>query len=382
MTEKLYNQNSHLQEFEAVVTACEEVKDHFHIALDQTAFFPEGGGQSGDTGSLNGIPVFDTHEKNGEIWHDTREALPMGTAVTGELDWDKRFSKMQQHSGEHIVSGLVHARFGYDNVGFHLGDQDVTLDFNGPLTKEELQEIELAANQVIWKNLPIQVTYPSKEELAALDYRSKIEIEGQVRIVTIPGVDVCACCAPHVHHTGEIGLIKLTDLMVHRGGVRLTLKAGDRALRDYQEKETGVKAVSVLLSSKEAEILKAVTRVQEESFALRGRLSALQMNMVAEKASKVPAQTKRAVFFEEGLDANVQREFVNLLMPRCFEAACVFTGSDETGWRYVLGSETEDVRPLCKALNTAFQGKGGGKPQMTQGSLTGTKEEIQAFLNM
>lgn len=380
MTEKLYNTDSHIKEFQAVVSACEAAKDGFHIALDRTAFFPEGGGQAGDTGALNEIPVFDTHEKNGEVWHYVKKPLEIGTFVIGRLNWAQRFSRMQQHSGEHIVSGLVHKRFGYANVGFHLGEKDVTLDFNGPITKEDLKEIETAANRIIWKNLPIETSCPSKEELASLSYRSKIEIESQVRIVTIPGVDVCACCAPHVKHTGEIGLIKLTDRMVHRGGVRITLQAGDRALMDYQEKEESVKAVSVLLSAKEAEIAQAVHRTQDEIYTLKGRLSALQMSMVKEKASTLTENTKLAVFFEEDLDSSVQREFVNLLMPRCQEAACVFNGSDAAGWRYVLGSDKEDVRPLSKALNAAFQGKGGGKPQMVQGSLTGTQEAIRALL--
>jgi len=287
---------------------------------------------------------------------------------------------MQQHSGEHIVSGLVHARFGYDNVGFHLGDQDVTLDFNGPITKEELKEIELAANQAVWANLPVGITYPSKEELENLEYRSKIEIEGQVRIVTFPGIDVCACCAPHVDRTGEIGLIKLTNVQAHRGGVRVNLLAGDRALRDYQEKETSVKAVSVLLSAKEALVAEAVEHVKQQAYTLTGRLMQLQLKMIEDKASAVPEGTKNIAFFEEDLDANTMREFVNLLTARIDGIACVFTGSDQEGYRYVLGSAQEDVRPLCKKLNSAFAGKGGGKPEMVQGSLTGTEKAIRGLL--
>ena len=380
MTEKLYYEDSHLQEFKATVTACEPDKKGFRIALDRTAFFPEGGGQYGDTGTLNGIAVLDTHEKGDTLWHYTREALAPGTSVTGKLDFVQRFSRMQQHSGEHIVSGLVHQRFGYDNVGFHLGDPDVTLDFNGSITKEELAEIEQVANQIVWQNLPIQVTYPSREALAVLDYRSKIEIEGQVRIVTIPGTDVCACCAPHVSFTGEIGLIKLTSVQAHRGGVRITMLAGDRALTDYKEKETSVKAVSVLLSAKEARIAEAVERLKQENFALTGRLMQFQLSMVRDKAAKVPEGTEHIAFFEEGLDANTMREFVNLLMERCTGIACVFTGNDRDGYRYVFGSAQADVRPLCKKINEAFQGKGGGKPEMVQGSLNGTEKAIRDLL--
>ncbi len=381
MTEKLYYYDSHMKEFTAVVTACEPHKDAFRIALDQSAFFPEGGGQSGDCGFLNDIEVFDTHEKGGIIWHYTKEALEPGTSITGRINWETRFERMQQHSGEHIVSGLVHARFGYDNVGFHLGDKEVTLDFNGSISKEELLEIENAANEVVWSNLPIQVTYPTKEELAHLDYRSKIEIEGQVRIVTFPGIDVCACCAPHVHFTGEIGLIKLTSVQAHRGGVRVTMLAGKRALLDYQEKEASVKAISVALSAKETLVSEAVERVKEEAYLLNGRLMQFQLAMVQEKAAAVPEGTADIAFFEENLDANTTREFVNLLTPRCSGIACVFVGNDTQGYRYVLGSSQADVRPLCKKLNEAFHGKGGGKPEMVQGSLTGTEKAIRDLLS-
>ena len=384
MTNRLYYEDSHLTEFPAVVTACEQTKDYWKVSLDQTTFFPEGGGQAGDSGYLNDVEVFDTHEKAGEIWHYTREPLEVGTEVKGILDWNKRFSRMQQHSGEHIVSGLIHARFGYDNVGFHLGEEEVTMDFNGPITREELAEIEAAANQVVFDNVPILISYPGKEELAILDYRSKIEIQGQVRIVTIPDVDVCACCAPHVDRTGEIGLIKLTNVQAHRGGVRVNLLAGDRALGDYREKESSVKAISVLLSAKEALVADAVERLKQENFRLTGQLMTLNRALIRDKAAAVPEGSTNPVFFEESLDADTGREFVNLLTARCTGIACVFMGNDETGYRYIFGSKTEDTRPLCKELNSQFSGKGGGKPEMVQGSLSGIQEEIlgaaQTFL--
>lgn len=376
MTDRLFDEDSHLAAFPAVVTACEQEKDYWKVALDQTAFFPEGGRQAGDSGYLNNVKVFDTHEKAGEIWHYTREPLEVGTEVKGILDWDKRFSRMQQHSGEHIVSGLVHARFGHDNVGFHLGEEDVTMDFNGPITKEELLEIEAAANQVVFDNVPILISYPSKEELAILDYRSKIEIQGQIRIVTIPDTDVCACCAPHVNTTGEIGLIKLTNIQSHRGGVRVNLLAGDRALRDYREKEASVKAISVLLSAKESVVADAVERLKQENFRLTGQLMALNRALIRDKAAAVPEGSASPVFFEESLDADTGREFVNLLTAHCTGIACVFMGNDESGYRYIFGSKTEDTRPLCKELNGQFGGKGGGKPEMVQGSLSGTQEEL------
>lgn len=376
MTKRIYYEDSHQKEFSAFVTACENEKDYWRICLDQTAFFPEGGGQNGDSGFLNQAEIFDTQEDQGIIWHYSKCPLDPGTEVTGRIDWTKRFSRMQQHTGEHIVSGLIHARFGYDNVGFHLGDQDVTLDFNGPVSRDELSQIEEAANAVVFSNLPVQISLPSREELVSLKYRSKIEIEGQVRIVTIPGVDVCACCAPHVKYTGEIGLIRLTNVQSHRGGVRINLLAGDRALRDSREKEAAVRAVSVLLSAKENKIPQAVERLKQEAFELKGRLMQLNLAYIQDKAAAVPVGTENPVFFETDLDMDTCREFVNLLTDRCHGTVCVFSGNGSDDWRYILGSRTRDTRQLCRYLNQTFQGKGGGKPEMVQGSLKGKKTDI------
>lgn len=381
MTKKLYDENSYLKDFTATVTGCETEANACRIFLDRTAFFPEGGGQAGDAGFLNDCEILDTQEKDGFIWHLTGQPIAPGTQVTGHIDWEKRFDRMQQHTGEHIVSGLIYKHFHYNNVGFHLGETEVTLDFDGPITKEELKKIEQEANRAVWDNLPIEITYPSKEELKILDYRSKIEIQGQVRIVTIPGIDVCACCAPHVTRTGEIGLIKLANVQSHRGGVRIHLLAGMRALADYGEKEHNIKAISVLLSAKEEDTSKAVERLKQENFNLIGKILLLQKTLIEQKAATVPEDTKDIIFFEKDLDSNTAREFVNLLTKRCTGIACVFTGNDDAGYRYILGSSQEDVRPLCKKLNETFHGKGGGKPEMVQGSLTGTQEAIKALLS-
>ena len=248
--------------------------------LDRTAFFPEGGGQYADTGTLDEMQVCDVQEKDGRIFHimeDKSEQIPeyftVGRSVSGRINWEERFMKMQQHTGEHIVSGLVHARFGYNNVGFHLGSEDCTMDFNGIITKEELQEIEREANRAVWKNLPVEVLYPSEEELASMEYRSKIEIEGQVRIVVIPGYDVCACCAPHVKYTGEVGVIKLTNVQRYKGGVRVTMLCGVRALLDYEEKQREVQSVSAMLCARENEIAEAVEHLRKECGDLKQEIN-------------------------------------------------------------------------------------------------------------
>ena len=222
MTEKLFYEDSHMITFLATVIACEKAGDYYEAVLTRTAFFPEGGGQYADTGRIDGVEVVDVQERQGLIYHKLSEPLELGKEVEGTIDWEERFSKMQQHSGEHIVSGLVHRTYGYDNVGFHMGKDAVTMDFNGVLTREQLKEIEKKANEAVVKNIDIQVLYPTKEQLEKIEYRSKIEIDGQVRIVEVPGYDTCACCAPHVKKTGEIGIIKLVGVQNYKGGVRVS----------------------------------------------------------------------------------------------------------------------------------------------------------------
>lgn len=265
MTEKLFYKDSHMQMFQAIVQECCKDGENYKIRLDRTAFFPEGGGQYADHGTLNEYEVHDVQEEQGDVWHYTSHPFEAGDVVEGKIDWQERFEKMQQHTGEHIISGLVHARFGYNNVGFHLGDDSCTMDFDGEISKEELAEIEWKANEAVVKNLEVQVTYPSKEELENIAYRSKIEIEGQIRIVTIPGYDVCACCAPHVKTTGEIGQIKLTNAQRYKGGVRITMLCGFRALCDYRQKLSATRQISASLCAKENETAEAVEHLKEEN---------------------------------------------------------------------------------------------------------------------
>lgn len=378
MTEKLYYKESHLKKFKAKVISCEPSGKEYKVVLDRTAFFPEGGGQAADTGTLEGVRVTDVQEKNEVIYHTVEGEFAPGTEVEGILDWESRFSRMQQHTGEHIVSGLIHGRFGYDNVGFHLGEEVCTLDLNGPITKEQLREIEYAANEVVALNLPVEVIYPSKEELREMDYRSKIEIEGQVRIVVIPGYDVCACCAPHVDMTGEIGLIKFVHMQNYKGGVRITMVCGFRALRDYQAKEESVKSIMFSLSAKEELIAEAVEHLKEENASLKGKLAEAQHSLLGYKAAEISKGQKRVCIFDKDLTGSALRELMNLVLDRDIEICGVFAGNEEEGYRYVIGSRTEDVRPLSRTLNEVFMGRGGGKPEMVQGSLKGEEAQIKA----
>ena len=380
MTEKLFYQDSHRSTFTAIVQEVRPSGNGYEIILDRTAFFPEGGGQSSDTGSLGGVSVSDVQEIDGKIIHYTDGPLVEGTEVEGCIDWTERFSKMQQHTGEHIVSGLIHKIYGYHNVGFHLGTDSVTLDFNGVVPKEKLHEIEQLANEAVSKNLPVQVLYPMDEELSKISYRSKIEIEGQVRIVVIDGYDVCACCAPHVKQTGEIGLIKLVGMQNYKGGVRISMLCGFRALEDYYQKEKNNREIAVMLSAKEYETAVEVERLQEELAMKKAKIAELERKFLEQKVETLDISGEIVCLFEE-TDPVMTRELVNLLLKKGAKMAAVFSGNEREGYRYVLGSRSLDVRENGKLLNEAFHGRGGGKPEMVQGTVQGKREEIEAFLN-
>lgn len=380
MTNKLFYKDGYRKEFTARVISCEETKKGFAIVLDRTAFFPEGGGQYGDLGYLNSVKVIDTREKGGLVYHYTKEALEVGMQVKGHLDWQVRFDRMQQHSGEHIISGIVHKRYGYDNVGFHLADEYCTMDFNGPITMEALKEIEEEANKVVFENLPIHILYPSKEELKDLEYRSKIEIEGQVRIVEIPGVDICACCAPHTATTGEIGLIKLVRMDNYKGGERIYMLSGMRALKNYQIKEESVRAISSTLCAKEEEVALAVEKLKEDQTSLKNEIASLKQKLLSYRAAEISIEDPVTLIFDSELSGNEPREFMNLLLEKGAKVCGIFAGDDEKGYRYVVGSRKEDVRPYGERLKS-LGGRGGGKSEMIQGSIqAGAKTLKSLFL--
>ena len=261
-----------------------------------------------------------------------------------------------------------------------MGSDYCTMDFNGPIPREALKEIEQEANRAVFQNLDIQISYPSKKELKELEYRSKIEIDGQVRIVTVPGYDVCACCAPHVKRTGEIGLIKLVGMAKYKGGERISMLCGRRALLDYEIKDENAKRISALLCAKEYEVADAVERMKEEQASLKGKLASLQQKLLSYQAAQIPVEGKVTAVFDPSLSGNAPRDLMNLLLGRGAVVCAVFTGTDDLGYRYVIGSGREDVRPLCRMLNEAFEGRGGGKPEMAQGSMKGSEEKIRELI--
>lgn len=382
MTEKLYDTNPSMMRFNAKVIDCREEKGLFGVILNQTAFFPEEGGQYADIGTLNNIPVEDVKIKNGIITHYLKAPMAIGDNAEGSVDWIDRFDKMQQHSGEHIISGLIHRHFGFNNVGFHLGKEEVTLDFNGILSKDDLLLIEKEANEAIYKNLDVQVSYPPEELLKNMQYRSKIEIDGPVRIVEIPGYDICACCAPHVQKTGEIGMIKITGLQNYKGGIRLNILCGQRALADYGAKLNDIQMLSVKLSAKPALVVDAVMRLETEIAAAKERLIALQQNLLQLHLDTIPECAENTLLFEVDLDTPAIRKAVNQLSEKHPGYNCIFAGNDENGYRYMIGSSQSDCRQLSKLLSEKFSAKGGGSAQMVQGSLKASKKEIERVLNM
>lgn len=381
-TKRLFDEQPYLKEFTAKVLEHRREGEAEFLALDQTAFFPEGGGQYGDTGRIDEVEVLDTREKDGIIWHRVSRPLPVGQEVRGCLDFEKRFDRMQQHTGEHIFSGLVHRRFGYPNVGFHLGDKVCTMDFPGEITWQEIEELEEEANRAIFSNLPVTVAFLNREEANKTFFRSKIEIEGLIKIVTVEGYDVCACCAPHLSRTGEIGLLKVIERVSYKGGVRLSMVCGRRALLDYRGKDQETKKISALLSAKGEEIAQAVEKKKEEVEECKRTIDRLEEFVLEKKAEEILQEAddkKMVAAIVEGLSKEQPRRLMNLLLQKGGECCGVFHFPKEGECRYVIGSKTLDVRPLNQRLLQEIPGKGGGKKEMVQGSLTASPEEIRQF---
>lgn len=377
-TKRLYDENSYIREFDARVLSCEEGKNGYEVVLDESAFFPEGGGQPADQGFLNDVRVTDVRDKKDYVLHICSQSLKPGSLVHGRIDWERRFLHMQQHSGEHIFSGIVHRLHGYDNIGFHMGKDFVTVDFSGLLTEEEIAEAEKQANTVVLANERILAEYPCARELETLEYRSKKEIDGAVRIVTVPGADVCACCGTHVKRAGEIGPIKVTSSEHYKTGIRLTLEIGWRALEDYEEKHRNVKAISALLSVKPEETAAAVQKQQELMQELRLQNNGLKQRLFEMMVKEIPEGQEKTVIFEDGLNAVEIRKLADMLSERTGLAA-VFSGSDGDGYKYVVCSRQKDAAALGKDLNRELNGRGGGKNPMIQGSVQAEKAEIREF---
>lgn len=375
MTEKLYYADSHMTEFEASVLSCEKEKDRWLVILDRTAFYPEGGGQPSDLGTLNGVPVSFVRDRDGTVIHETAAEIPAGTTVRGVIDRARRLDLMCQHSGEHIVSGLICRRFSCDNVGFHISDDFVTIDFNAQIGWEDLIPVEDEANRLVREDLPVRCYYPDAEELAATDYRSKKALTGDVRLVEFPQADLCACCGTHVVRTGEIGLIKFAGCEPHRGGVRIRMLSGARALAYVRAVHEENRKVSVLLSAKEEATGAAAARLLKELSQRKERMAVMETAWTEGRAATF-AGKGNVLLLEENMSPDSTRRLASELMKRCGGFAGVLSDCGEDGIRYAFGREDGDLKTLTASLNNAFSGRGGGKTDFVQGTLHGSVHDV------
>lgn len=376
-TRKLYYEDCHLSRFSARVLRCETGVDGFRVVLSATAFYPEGGGQPGDTGTLGGTAVLDTREDRGEIVHLCREPLTVGETVEGQIDYDRRFGFMQQHTGEHMVSGILHRLLGLHNTGFHIGAEGVTVDFDGVVPPELLPEIEAEANRGVWRNVPLHIFTPRAEELPNVTYRTKRALPWPVRIVEIPGFDTCACCGIHCAATGEVGLVKLFSSIPFRGGSRMVMACGGLALeilnRAYQQN----KLVSQAFSAPMGETGEAADRMNDLLARQKYRISALERR-IWDGIAEGYRGSGNILHFEPGLDSVGLRELADRIAGCCGGVANLFSGEDGN-YGFCLASREGDLRPLCKEMTQSLSGRGGGKPGFQQGTVRASRQEIEAF---
>ena len=377
-TKKLYYEDSHLGRFAARVISCVQTDKGFEIILDATAFYPEGGGQAADTGILGGASVLDTRERGEEIIHLCDRALEPGSQVEGQIDWEPRFQRMQQHSGEHIVSGILHRRYGCSNTGFHMGQERTVIDFDGVIPAQALPEIEAEANRAVWANLPVTCWYPTPEELPSVNYRSKRALPWPVRIVEFPGYDCCACCGTHVKSTGEIGIIKLFSAVPFRGGTRIEMACGKLALSYLNRVLESSTQAGHVFSVPPEEVGTAAEAFSEQLAALKARIVELQRRNFAAIAREYE-NAGNVLRFEEGLDSTGLRELCDTIVQSGGGRAAVFSGEDGQGYGYCLAARQEDLRGLGKELTAKLNGRGGGKPNFQQGRINAARAEIEAF---
>ena len=382
MTKKLYYLDSLATDFEAEVVSCEKCgkSNLYELILDQTLFYPEGGGQPCDLGNINGLAVTDVKSQDDEIIHYITAPMEKGTRVTGKIDFDRRLDLMQQHTGEHIVSGLINHNFGYDNVGFHIGSDFVTLDFNGILSEKDLEDIEKSANRAIYENQPVTARVYTHEEISDIEYRSKKEIFGDIRIVRAGKCDTCACCGTHLPSTGSVGVIKLVNSQNYKGGTRIFMLAGKRALKDYQLKNQMILSLSAKTSSKPYDTEKAVDKIISDFNNLKLSMNSLKAQLIEYKIKEIPAGTEKVCIFEEDMNPVELRKFCTDLCERV-KIALVLCGNDEKGYKYAFGASEGDIKDLSKKLNKELNGKGGGSGNVIQGSLSSDEINIRKFID-
>ena len=377
MTIKLYENDAYIKEFDATVSACIETKNGYLVTLDKTAFFPEGGGQQSDKGTINGIDVLDVQIKDEIITHKVHKPFEVGTTVSCKIDWGTRFARMQGHTGEHLVSGIINTMFGYDNLGFHMSEKTMTLDPSGLLTPDDIKEVERRANMAVYENKAVTAYYPAPEKLPTLNYRSKLDLTEGVRLVTIDGYDTCACCAPHVKSTGEIGLIKIIDFIQYKGGMRLTMVCGINAFEDYCALHDDSKKMMNLLSASRDKVLEFVVKDHDVIGSQKAEIN--RLNAELSKANlEIVTVSNSLCGFTKGASFDDMRALVNENIDKA-ELVAFFSEGDNGDYSYIVSSQTADVRDTVKALNAQFSGKGGGRPNYAQGKIVADKQSVIDF---
>lgn len=376
---ELYYREPYTKEFDAEKVSCTKVQDHYETVLSDTAFYPEGGGQAADHGTLNGIAVYDVQNHDGTIIHYTKEPVE-DNHVHGVLDWDRRFTNMQMHTADHIFSGIVHKHYGYDNVGFAMGEHGVRMDFSGYMSEEEIRQMELEANEAIWNNLPVEASFPDAETLAHLEYRSKKELKGKVRIITIPGVDVCACCGTHVKRTGEVGSIRIYSNEKYKGGVRVMMLAGKRALEEDNILCKQNHLISAALSAQPQNTYESVRILQNQLVEEKHKNTELYAELMNYKLHSYEDNQKLVMDFEEGMDRNIMVKFANALVDEKHAGTAAVLNHTEQGYAYVIISHTVDLKAHVKDINSLLNGRGGGKKDVIQGSFVSDEDTIRKVL--
>lgn len=390
----LYYQKPYVKEFDAAVISCTKTDRGYEIELSDTAFYPEGGGQPGDRGVLTvkaqpekAIQVADTQLIGEHIIHIADTDIPAGTPVHGVVDWENRCDNMQGHSGEHILTGIIYRTYGFDNIGFHMGENYITADFNGQLTEEQVITVEQRANEIIRANLPIEESFPSEQARKTMQYRSKKELSGTVRIITIPGLDACACCGTHVAATGEVGLLKIMSSTNRKKGIRLEFLCGRKALLAYEQEMLQVKAISRCLSAKPSEIQAAVEKLNAEKSKLQQLLHEMTQKYLEQKAASSTAEGNVQICFEENLGIEQMRYFGTQLLHTGKVKTCAVLSETETAaatetpaYNYVIVSNTLDLKQHVKTLNQELNGRGGGTSTAIQGSYFASSKAIRERL--
>ncbi len=384
MTRRLYYEDAYIKGFDAEVISCEQKKGYYLVVPDASAFFPEGGGQSGDRGQLlltdgSCVSVLDTHEKGEDVFLYCDRPVPSGTKFHGILDWQFRFDRMQNHSGEHIVSGLIHERFGYNNVGFHMSADRMTIDLDGEIPEEEIAKIERQANEIVWADRAVRTDVYTQQEAEHVEYRSKKELQGEIRVVSIPGADVCACCGTHVRQTGEIGLVKIISHVRFKGGVRMEMMCGRWAYEYMAKIFQQNHEVSMHLSSRMHETGDAALRLVEDNTRLKGRLIGMLYEQIDKKAEALTGAGDVLVFAPDA-DAVTAQKLTAKIMETCQGTAFSFAGNDKDGYKYAAGLKDGDLKDVIKRMNAALNGRGGGKPFFQQGNAAADRASIEDFL--